>query len=621
MDLRRRPPARLLPLSAVAPALFLLSAGPSIVQAAQKPDGAQLFREHCAACHAAGGARAPDPTVLANKTPQAILASLRSGTMVIQGYMLTDEERRAIAEFLTGKPLGEPTLMPPSAFCSSGSAELGNPLAGPRWNGWGVDLANSRFQPAAMAGLRAEQVRRLEVKWAFGYPDADFAFSHPTVSGGRVFVGSITGGVYSLDAASGCIDWSYQTSAAVRSAISLGERVDGAPYVAYLGDLRANVYALDAATGELIWKKRIEEHPPARITGSPVLHDGRLYVPVSSMEEVAAVNPAYACCTFRGSVVALDARTGEQIWKTHTIPDSPRPTGENAFGNQIWGPSGAAVWSAPTLDLERQRIYVATGNNYSNPPASTSDAVLALDMETGDLLWSRQLTEADSWNMACAMDDVTNCPEEAGPDVDFGSSPIIRTLPDGSRILIAPQKSGIVHALNPDQGGAIIWQTRVGRGGILGGVEWGPAADEELLYVAVSDHTGFGGGETEGGMFALRIETGEKVWHTPAPTPACLGEEGCSAAQVAAVTLIPGVAFSGSYDGHLRAYSTANGTILWDFDTVGEYATVNGIDARGGSINGPGPTIVDGILYVNSGYAIIGGKPGNVLLALSVDGK
>ena len=318
--------------------------------------------------------------------------------------------------------------------------------------------------------------------------------------------------------------------------------------------------------------------------------------------------------------MTLDARTGDEIWKTYMIPEGPRPTQRNDVGTQLWGPSGAAVWLAPTLDPERKALYVGTGNNYSNPPIGMSDAVLALDMETGDILWSRQMTEADAWSAACIMEETQNCPKDAGPDVDFGSSPILRSLADGTRVLLAPQKSGIVHALDPDHSGKTLWQTRVGRGGVLGGVEWGSAADDELIYVAVSDHA-LGGGETEGGMFALRIDNGEKVWHTPAPTPACLGQEGCSAAQPAAVTLMRGAVFSGSYDGHLRAYSTANGTILWDFDTVREYSTVNGVKARGGSLNGPGPTIVDGMLYVNSGYPLFGGQPGNVLLALSVDGK
>lgn len=352
------------------------------------------------------------------------------------------------------------------------------------------------------------------------------------------------------------------------------------------------------------------------ITGAPALYDGRLYVPDSSYEEVTGASPKYECCKFRGAVTALDAATGKVIWKTYTIAEAPHPVRKNKQGTQLWGPSGASVWSSPTVDAKNRAIYVTTGDAYSDPPARTSDAFMAFDMDTGKLLWSRQMTAGDAFVVGCPAGD--NCPEANGPDFDFGCSPNLVDLPNGKRALVAGQKSGMVHAVDPDQQGEVLWSVRVGKGGPLGGVQWGNASDGQNVYVAVSDHYATKNLSEAGGMFALKLATGERVWSTPSPGCA---KPGCSPAQSAAVTLIPGVAFSGSLDGHLRGYSTADGRIVWDIDTAVQYQSVNGVKAKGGSLDGPGPTVVGGILYVNSGYGMFGETPGNVLLAFSVDGK
>jgi polyvinyl alcohol dehydrogenase (cytochrome) len=368
------------------------------------------------------------------------------------------------------------------------------------------------------------------------------------------------------------------------------------------------------------------------------LFEARLYVPASSTEEVAGADPNYSCCQFRGSVTALDAANGKTIWTSYTIPEEPKPTRKNKRGVQLYGPSGAGVWSAPTIDAAKRVIYITTGDSYSDPPAHTSDAFLALDLDTGKILWSRQMTEGDAFTIACgnpALEE--SCPQAKGPDFDFGSSPILVTLPNGRRALIAGQKSGVVHAIDPDQQGEVLWQTRLGHGSALGGIQWGSATDGTNVYAALSDvgfrsvpagtpgsRPGLFGNisldpQSGGGLFALKVTTGERVWTTP--HPGCGDRPGCSPAQSAAVTAIPGVAFSGSLDGHLRAYSTTGGRIIWDVDTSREYQTVDGVAGTGGSIDGPGPVIVGGMLYVNSGYALFGGSPGNVLLAFSLDGK
>ena len=500
--------------------------------------------------------------------------------------------------------------------CAHNSVKFPQRLDGPRWNGWGADISNSRFQPLAMAGLTAEQVPQLRLKWAFGFVGRSAAVAQPTVVGGVLFMGGGDREVYALDAKSGCTRWVFKTEAVVRTAISFAPISGTNQFAVFFGDLRANAYAVNAITGALIWKTKVEDHPAALITGAPTLYSGILYVPVSSMEEATGSPSAYQCCTFRGSVVALDIATGKQIWKRYTIPERPRPTKRNAMGTQLYGPSGAAVWSAPTIDVQRQALYVATGNNYSDPPSETGDAILAFDLKTGQMLWHRQATANDSHIVSCSSDR-TNCPESEGPDHDFGQSPILVTLRSGQRVLVIGQKSGIVHALDPDQKGKILWQMRLGKGGPLGGIMWGSAADQDHVYVANSD-VRFGGYKTldssaGGGLFALDLATG-KISMQVLPVP-CGDRSQCSPALSAAVTAIPGVVFSGGVSGYLRAYATEDARLLWEVDTAREYTPVNGGSVRGGAMDGPGPIIVDGMLYVNSGYAQWGGLPGNVLLA------
>jgi polyvinyl alcohol dehydrogenase (cytochrome) len=521
-------------------------------------------------------------------------------------------------------------------MCRTAGAPFGDALNTPHWNGWGVDPAQHRYQLSGMAQLAADEVPHLKLKWAFGYHLADSAFAQPTVVGGRLFVGSQNGKVYSLDAHSGCIYWEFDAGKPVRSAIVIGRQAGSS--LAYFGDFSANVYAVDGVTGKQRWKTRIAAHPAARITGSPTLVGTTLFVPVSSTEEGTGAEPTYACCSFRGSVVALAASTGKLLWKSYTIAQRPKPTGMNSAGVRMLGPSGAAVWSAPTFDAVKHRVYVTTGDNYSDPPTDTSDAILAFDAASGKLAWSRQMTTGDAYNLGCVSRAETNCPRANGPDYDFGSSAVLVDLPGGKRALIAAQKSGMVAAVDPDRSGEIIWQRKVGRGGRLGGVQWGVAADRSNVYVAMSDvrieivAPGVPGAqissfnpkiafllnnEVGGGLHALNIATGEEVWQTP--PPGCNEVPRCSPAQSAAVTAIPGIVFSGGLDGHLRAYSTKDGHIVWDVDTKTEYQTVDGVTAHGGSIDGPGAVVVGGMLYVGSGYGGYGRTAGNVLLAFSVD--
>jgi polyvinyl alcohol dehydrogenase (cytochrome) len=549
--------------------------------------------------------------------------------LLLQGLALTQSEIRAVSQFVTSKAkvTGQDAFAK-QAFCPDAGPPLEQELTRPHWNGWGVDLSNHRFQPADMAQLSASDVPHLKLKWAFGFPGDTRAFAQPTVVGGRIFLGSQGHRVYSLNASSGCIYWVADADYAVRSAITIGRQ--GGRWTAYFGDQHASAYAMDAMTGKILWKTRVNDHPLALTTGAPTLFEGRLYVPASSAEEGAAAEANYSCCRFRGSVSALDAATGKTVWRTFTIPEEPKPTRKNRKGVQLYGPSGAGVWSSPTVDAKKRALYVTTGDSYSDPTARTSDAFLALDLNTGRILWSRQMTEGDAYNAACSNPLMAgNCPRAQGPDFDFGSSPILVDLPNGRRALIAGQKSGVVHSLDPDRRGEVLWQSRLGHGAQRGGIQWGPAADGDNVYAALSDFGIFLARSlpgsialdprSGGGLFALKLATGERVW--AAPPLDCKGRPGCSPAQSAAVTVIPGVVFSGSLGGYLFAYSTSGGRVLWAVDTAREYKTVNGARATGGAIDGPGPVIVGGILYVNSGYGFLGSAPGNALLAFSVDGK
>jgi polyvinyl alcohol dehydrogenase (cytochrome) len=580
----------------------------------QSPDGAAVYKSSCAQCHDEPQARTPSREALRDRTADAILQSLNSGSMAVIALPLSPAEKRAVAEFVTGKPLGG---SPETAGLCGARAPMPPQIASlPAWNGWGLDLANSRFQPKP--GLTAGDVPKLKLKWAFGFPGGSQAYGQPAIVAGGVFVGSDTGRFYGLDAASGCIHWSFEADGGIRAAPTVAPLKPGAGgrYAVYFGDLKGSVYAVDASSGELIWKKRVDDHRSARVTGSPKLHDGRLYVPVSSVEEGPAAQPTYECCTFRGSVVALDAATGTELWKTYTIADAPRPAGRNAAGTQLWKAAGASVWSSPTIDADKGELFIGTGNGYTEPAAPTSDSVMAMDLKTGTILWWNQVTPGDAFVIGCRPDRPNaNCPNAVGPDFDFGNSPILRRLPGGTRVLVIGQKSGQVYGLDPDNKGKVMWEFKAGKGTALGGIEWGSAADDENAYIPVSDV--LASPAEAGGLFALKIATGEKVWHTPAPKLECTSGRGCTGAQSAPVSVIPGVVFSGSVDGHLRAYSTTDGAILWDFNTAKEYETVNKVPATGGSIDAAGPVIADGLLLTNSGYALWRGLPGNVLLAFS----
>ena len=574
--------------------------------------GILTFTNRCAACHDTAKKGAQDRYTLNRRTPEEVLAKMTTGSMAPFAKGLGEFDKRVIAVYVGGRPLGAAATGDASTMknrCAANAAFT--PESGANWSGWGGDSANSRYQQTP--GMSAADIPNLKLKWAFGFPMGNSAYGQPSLYGGRVFVGADTGFVYSLEAESGCIYWSFRASAGVRTAVSIGPGAQRGKFLAYFGDVKGNVYAVDAATGTQIWKDRLDTHPIARVTGAPKLVAGRLYVPLSSLEESGAGNPAYPCCTFRGGLAAYDAITGKRQWKSYTIPDEPRPLKKTSKGTQLWGPAGAGVWSSPAVDLKRRTVYVATGNGYTEPAADASDAVVAFDVDSGKRLWTKQVMASDAYVRDCPgkyrplvpkENKSETCPGELGPDMDFGNSPIVRTLADGRTLIFIGQKDGHAWALDPDKKGEVVWSRQVGLGIDNGGgmIVWGSAADIRNAYFPLTRGT-----ETLG-LAAVSLATGEIVWRA---SPADSGG--------APVSVTPDAVFFGSSAGKMYAYSTVDGKALWQFDTARRFETVNGVEAKGGNIGSAGPVVAGGMVFVPSGYSELGnGVRGNVLLAFGV---
>ncbi|HUG72013.1 MAG TPA: PQQ-binding-like beta-propeller repeat protein [Steroidobacteraceae bacterium] len=606
-------------------AALALTALAGTAQAAQSEADA-LFTTQCALCHAENVApagspneKAPTRAQLRQFSAEAVLTSLTSGKMQLQGSVLTETQRRAVSEFATGKLIAASTGSAPATNRCTRSAPMGNPAQGASWNGFGNGAAATRFQDAKAGGLTAADLPRLKLKWAFGYTGVAAARAQPTLAGGRLFVGSESGEVHALDPATGCSHWSFKAAAGVRTAPSVTPfSASGRSGNAVIfGDTRATLYALDADTGATLWTLKIDDHASAGITGSPIVHDGRVFVGVQGLsEEGRGASGGYGCCTFRGSLSAVEVNTGKLLWKTYTIEES-KPRAKNAAGVQMFGPAGGAIWSAPSVDVKRGLVYVATGNGYADPPQPMTDAIIAFDQKTGAVRWHYQVLAADQWAMGCQPTNPNNpgCPAVMGPDFDFSATPMLATT-GGRDIIVVPQKSGIAFALDPDRNGALLWKTTFGLASGLGG-QWGGAADGMNFYTGTN---GFQA-PVQGGITAINLATGKITWQSPPPDPLLCGQKarGCGGGQGAAVTVIPGAVLSGSHDGGLRAYATGNGEVIWTFNANQEFPTVNGVKANGASMDGPGPIVAGGMLYVNAGYGGLVGRPGNVLLAFALE--
>ncbi|MCY3641291.1 MAG: PQQ-binding-like beta-propeller repeat protein [Gammaproteobacteria bacterium] len=590
-----------------------------LVRARQAMPGRPIYETACASCHEGAVKKAPHRDMIGLMPPEAILRSIEEGIMQVEASGLTAEERVQVAEFLAGVAMGTiATTDLPACGDSVPQPDFGT---APDVINWGLEPTNTRHIPAAKAGLSAEQLPALKPRMAIRFPSANRARSQPTFAGNAILVGSHSGKVYALDQESGCAHWSYQASSEVRTGIVFG-RLAGdqeAPLtVAFFGDLLGHVYAVNASTGEELWRQRADDHPNTTITGTPSLHEGVLYTPVSSLEVNLGLDPYYEGCTFRGSVAAYDAATGELLWQTFTIDEPAVVQYQNRAETNMWGPSGAVIWNSPAIDAKRNQLYVATGENMSSPATLTSDAIFAMALDDGAVNWVFQATVNDVWNTACDTENDHSCPPEGGPDFDFGAATMLLTTSDGQELVIGGQKSGIVHAVNPDDG-SVVWQTRVGRGGIQGGVHFGMAAAGDRLFVPMSDMADGREYETPDrpGMHALDIRTGEILWSSLNPD-ACKGRDFCHPGVSQAVTAANGVVYAGAMDGVLRAHDVETGAVLWELDTTQEFTTTTGETTHGGSFGGAaGPIIHQGELALSSGYGIYNHMAGNLLLVLA----
>jgi len=458
----------------------------------------------------------------------------------------------------------------------------------------------------------------LELKWTYAYPNATKARSQPVIGYGAAYVGSDDGTVYAFDLETGCARWMFKASAEVRTGIVL---VDGPTPMVYFGDLTSKLYAVEALTGELTWSRRMDDHPSATLTGTPAFHDGTLYVPVSSLEVVPAADPEYECCTFRGHLDAVDAKSGEVKWQFWAISEEPRRSERD--GKASYAPSGAPMWTSPTIDAKRGVLYAGTGENYSSPADQNSDSIFAIDLASGRRVWHRQTIAGDAWNVACMMEENPNCPSERGPDFDHSSSPLLIDVGGGKQVLAVGHKNGIVYGLDPDAKGKVLWETKIGRGSIQGGVHWGMAAEGTTVYVPINDMNNTRNGDlldpnaARPGMHAVDARTGRKLWSNVQSNVCGEGRPFCDPGVSAAVTAVPGAVIAGHMDGWIRAYSRNSGKRLWEFNTVRSFDTVNGMEGRGGSMSGPGAAVGDGYLVINSGYGLYSHEAGNVLLVFA----
>ncbi len=589
--------------------------------AKEKHPGRSIYVAHCASCHDGAVAKAPHRDMIGMMTPKAVLASLTTGVMREQAAMLSDGDRIELSEYITGFAIdgaGPPPL--PTCDASRLAFDFDRP---PRATGWGQNPANTHEIPAETAGFTAASVPDLRLKWAASFPGANRVRSQPTFAGGALYIGSHSGEVYALDRETGCARWSFAASGEVRTGIVIESWQKGdrsARPRAFFGDLLGNVYGIDATTGELLWRHRPDDHPNATITGTPSLFEGKLYVPVSSLEVSLAVNPKYECCKARGWVAAYDAASGDLLWKTPTIAQEPIVQSQNRSGTDMYGPSGATIWNTPTVDGARRQIYVGTGENMSSPATLTSDAIMALDLDTGAVKWAYQATANDVWNTACDTITDDSCPPEKGPDFDFGAGTLLFTGTDGKQLVIGGQKSGDVYAIDPDSG-ALVWKTKVGRGGIQGGVHFGLAANATTIFVPISD---MADGRTydspdRPGLHALDGATGKVRWYSPAPD-VCNGRPFCHPGISQAITAIDALVVAGGMDGVARIYSQQSGDVVWSYDTTVEHSTVTGETVHGGSLGGgAAPVAEDGLLAISSGYGIYNHMAGNLLLVFDAN--
>jgi polyvinyl alcohol dehydrogenase (cytochrome) len=577
--------------------------------------GAEIFKSICAACHENVTSRAPSPVLLSIMSPNGIVRALTNGVMRGQGQALSAEDKMHVAQFLTKRQIGDGTdrLDPPA--CSPTEREFAYEKV-PPFSGWGLTPGNTHQVSDAIGGLTKDNVSKLHLKWAVGFSGAIRIRSQPGMGGGSIFIGTQDGILYSLNLETGCARWQFQADSEIRTAIVVSAWNKGdrsAKPLLYFAD-ESNVYALDAVSGKEIWRRKPDDHPRALLSAAPVLYKDTLLIGLSSVEEMGS-SLKYECCTFRGGVVAYAARSGKELWRSYTV-DPPKVQGTNTAGTSKWAPAGAAVFSAPAIDVDRNQLYIGTGDNYSRPSTATSDSIIAMDLKDGRVKWVFQATKDDVWNTGCMWGQRELCPEPEGPDFDFAAAPVLARSATGRDVVIGGQKSGYVYGIDPDTG-RLIWKTKVGRGGTTGGIEFGLASGNNSVFVGVVD---FDDGNKSPeplrpGLYSLDLLTGKFNWKRPDSWETCRSRRLCLPGIHAALTVTSQMVIAGNTDGWLRLHDADTGELLWHYDMTAPVTTVGGGEASGGSMAGPTAAVpVDGKLIVPSGYGMAQYAPGNVVL-------
>lgn len=485
--------------------------------------------------------------------------------------------------------------------------------------GWGIDHRNTRYQP--QSSITAANVDKLKLKWVYGLADTT-PRSYPLITDDTIFVGDAGRGIVALERSTGCERWLHEHTGYISSALLQGKI--GEQNIVLFNDRTVGLHALDASTGELLWKTNFSDEPAPWYSGTPLVTENIVYLPIASLEVVLAANPLYGCCTTSGGMAAFDIKTGKQLWYTPTIEAEAQVTGSHWGFVQHHGPSGAPVWGAPSFDAKRNVLFFGTGQNYTHPTTDTSDAIFALDAATGKVLWVQQYTANDAYTAACNNEawNHPNCAKPTGPDVDFGAPTMLLRTNDGRELVVAGQKSADAHAMDPTTGEPV-WTTNLGRGGIIGGVHWGLAANEALglVYVPISDKeiVGFPApGKATPGLYALDIKTGAKRWEFGRDSR-CTEEE-CTYGLSGAIIASNDIVVAGSMDGYLEIFQAETGERLWSHDAWRAYDTVNEVPTNGGAFDAHGPMIADDLLVVTAGYGYVGRqRGGNALLVFQLE--
>jgi polyvinyl alcohol dehydrogenase (cytochrome) len=637
----------------IACALLCWLHAASAQQPAEHP-GKAIYDRACAACHNNPEAtKAPAVETLRRMRFQNLSYTLTHGKMQAQAASLSDSERISLIEYLVGHDTANDQWI--AEFMCPPERKSVNTKDAAIVAGFGFDQHNHRHLTAIQSGLSTNDLRELDLAWAIAFPQATNMRSQPAILGTTMFLPVADNSrLFAIDIAGPpCLKWVYQNDVPLRTGAALGVLPKSATnkserHVVVFSDLGVNVHMVDAVTGERIWKQNVALYPYSLLTGVPAMHDGRVYVPISAFEINLGADNAHECCKSHGAVTALDGASGKSIWTAHTMPDA-KEIRDRGDGQKIWGPSGAPIWNSPAIDAKRGLLYVGTGEATSEPAHANTDAILAIDLKDGSIRWSFQAVANDIFLTGCMMrrpanantrtnepgnrrapsqrpqGEQFNCPQETvSRDADFGASMMLITRADGKDLVLGGQKSGTVWALDPDTG-KLIWRQDFGRGSPLGGIHWGIAFDGQRVFAPINRPGQPAGNSNDAvlkpGIHALDVSDGSVLWSFITKSD-CSGDRksrmrGCegSIGLSGAPTVIDGAVLQGSLDGFLRAFGVNTGELLFKYDTARSFTTANGVEGNGGSIDNATIVAANGYVFVQSGYGLFGGTPGNVLLA------